>query len=185
MIDMHDWGVNDGGPANQPSGSDEAFRENTQEFARTRIERSVLEADRVQTMASHQLQHGRLVMARQVGSHQAATMLIQGDCLSGLKFRFFPSPQTRIFFVSTGLGVGRVRHWLRLKVFAPSPACEGRPNYQEEFTGTYCYVRDTVRNRWAHNGAGAGGAFALVGSLSFVVDTYVMLILADTSLTLD
>lgn len=111
---------------------------------------------------------------------------IGGDCLLGLKYErvisaYSSGPQ---FYSSIGMGIGRVRNWLRIAELASSPACMGRDILSGP-SGSYCYLRDTVRTGWAHFRLGGGVFYPLHPMLDIVADTYLMVLLPDTSVNLD
>jgi len=121
---------------------------------------------------------------------------LPGDCLLGLKYKYFFSKggaSSVRFYSSVGLGVGRVRNWLRLREVAKlsdgsnNPNCEGKSTLIDPAQGTeYCYIRDTVRTGWGHFGLGAGVAVPLGKFVEFNADTYLMFLTLDqTSINLD
>ena len=118
-----------------------------------------------------------------------------GDCLLGLKYRYYitqgePERDVR-FYSSVGGGVGRIRHWVELKERAqdplgnPNPNCEGKP--LETSDGVeICNLRDTVRTGWLHLGLGAGVSVPIGEMVEFTADTYLMFLFLDqTSINID
>ncbi|RAL22129.1 hypothetical protein DL240_09750 [Lujinxingia litoralis] len=113
---------------------------------------------------------------------------LPGDCLLGIKYQRDISLGAPRFYSSVGLGIGRVRNWLRLKhnAMRSDGVCDNRDIFQDESTGVpFCYIRDTVRTGWAHFGFGGGFYVPLSGHLDFVTDTYVMVLFPDTSINVD
>ena len=92
------------------------------------------------------------------------------DCLIGMKYQYFITEgvDNVRFYTSVGLGVGRVRNWLRIKEYAyeaqlgpggvqvPTANCQNKEIYIESNGDEYCYVRDTVRTGWGHFALGGG-----------------------------
>jgi hypothetical protein len=114
---------------------------------------------------------------------------LPGDCLLGAKYRwFFSKPNPVQFFSSVGAGVGRVRHWLRLKnKVSRNNFCEraNKPIYQDSEKGNFCYRADTVRPGWVHFGVGGGMAFEFSQSVAFVAASYLQVLFPSTALNLD
>ncbi len=124
---------------------------------------------------------------------------LSGDCLLGLKYRYFFSnkdPKATRFYSSVGFGVGRVRHWVQLKENAllsngqDNQECAGKTlaNGQDSAGNNvqYCLVRDTVRTGWGHFGLGGGVTVPLGSVVEIVADTYLMFLTLDqTSINLD
>lgn len=129
---------------------------------------------------------------------------LPGDCLLGLKYRYFfeEDPDAVRIYSSVGLGVGRVRNWLELRdqqyvdsaQTTLNPNCVGKeifidPGENPNTTADdlpYCYIRDTVRTGWGHFGVGAGVSVPLAKSADFVADSYLMFHTLDyTSVNLD
>lgn len=113
---------------------------------------------------------------------------LPGDCLLGAKYRwFFSEPNPVQFFSSVGAGVGRVRHWLRLKnKVSRNDFCErtNKPVYQSE-QGDFCYRADTVRPGWVHFGVGGGMAYEFSQSVTFFAESYLQVLFPNTALNLD
>lgn len=110
---------------------------------------------------------------------------LPGDCLLGLKYKwFFQDSESIRVYSSIGGGVGRVRNWVRLKEEDPSPLCTGKEVLSEGGTD-FCYLRDTVRTGWVHFGVGGGLAFPITSFLALTTDMYLMLLVPDTSVNLD
>ena len=114
---------------------------------------------------------------------------LPGDCLLGLRYQRVVSTGVPEFFSSVGFGVGRVRNWLQLKQATtaenPDPACQGREVLHDESIGSYCQLRDTVRTGWTHLGVGGGMHIPVSGKLDLVADSYLMILVPDTSVNLD
>lgn len=122
---------------------------------------------------------------------------LPGDCLLGLRYRYYlsgPDPDRVRFYSSVGLGVGRVRNWLKIKEFAElqdgqdNPKCVGKDQFksQDASQGNFCYLRDTVRPGWGHFGIGAGLSVPLAQMVEFTADTYLMFLTLDqTSINAD
>jgi hypothetical protein len=115
---------------------------------------------------------------------------LPGDCILGLKYRwYFSNTDSLRFHSSIGMGVGRIRNWLRLKQktseTAPDPLCVGKEILSDSVAGNYCFIRDTVRTGWFHFGLGAGAAFPITDVVALGVDSYLMLLLPETSVNLD
>lgn len=113
---------------------------------------------------------------------------LPGDCMLGIKYQRDISTGAPRFYSSVGLGIGRVRNWLRLKHSASlnDGVCDNREIFQDQQSGVpFCYIRDTVRTGWAHFGFGGGFYVPLSGNLDFVTDTYVMVLFPDTSINVD
>lgn len=121
---------------------------------------------------------------------------LPGDCVLGLKYRYFftDGPGAR-FYSSVGMGVGRVRHWLQVPVdyevnqdsiTVVNPACNGKEVLVSPNGRKYCNVRDTVRSGWGHFGVGAGTTVPINDTIDFYADGYLMFLALDkTSITLD
>lgn len=114
---------------------------------------------------------------------------LPGDCLLGLRYQRVVSAGVPEFFSTVGFGIGRVRNWLELKqtttIDDPDPACEGREILHDPAIGNHCKLRDTVRTGWTHFGVGGGMHFPLSGKLDLVTDSYLMILVPDTSVNLD
>lgn len=114
---------------------------------------------------------------------------LSGDCLFGVRYQRVITTKLPQFYSSVGLGVGRIRNWLRLKEATslnnPNPACMNREIYTDPGVGDFCYIRDTVRTGWAHFGIGGGMYFPMNDKLDLVADTYLMILVPDTSVNLD
>jgi hypothetical protein len=114
---------------------------------------------------------------------------LPGDCLLGLKYERVISTGFPQLYSSVGLGVGRVRNWLRLKQATtdanPNPSCIDREVIDDPNVGQFCYIRDTVRTGWAHFGVGGGLYLPLPDKVDFVADAYLMVLVPDTSVNLD
>lgn len=115
---------------------------------------------------------------------------LSGDCMIGLKYRYYFTPEDKPrFYSSFGMGVGRVRNWLRLEqptsTGNPAPACNGKETYQNS-DGSFCYIRDTIRTGWFHLGLGAGFTAPLTDFMEFSLDSYLMFLFLDqASINLD
>jgi hypothetical protein len=126
------------------------------------------------------------------GNGECMGLGLPGDCILGLKYRYFftDGPGTR-FYSSVGAGVGRVRHWLQVPVTYEeqgiiNPACNGKEILVSPAGVRYCNVRDTVRTGWGHFGVGAGTAVPIGDHVEFYADGYLMFLALDqTSITLD
>lgn len=116
-------------------------------------------------------------------------MGLPGDCILGLRYQRIVSTGFPEIYSSVGLGVGRVRNWLRLKEATsptnPNPICANRDIFTDPGVGDYCYIRDTVRTGWAHLGIGGGMYFPVHDMLDIVADSYLMILVPDTSVNLD
>lgn len=123
---------------------------------------------------------------------------LPGDCLLGLKYERIVSTDVPEFYSSVGLGVGRVRNWLKLKQTtapedseeSPDPAClfedgSRRETHFDDDIGHYCELRDTVRTGWFHFGVGGGMYIPITDMMDLVTDTYLMVHVPDTSVNLD
>lgn len=114
---------------------------------------------------------------------------LPGDCLLGLRYQRVVSTGFPQFYSSVGFGVGRIRNWLRLKEATsdanPNPICTGRDIFTDPGVGNYCYIRDTVRTGWAHIGVGGGVYFPVHELFDIVADSYLMVVIPDTSINLD
>jgi hypothetical protein len=117
---------------------------------------------------------------------------LPGDCLLGAKYRyFFTDLSSARMYSSIGAGIGRVRHWLRLKEpyyqsdqQTPTVECSGKDRI-EGSVADYCHVRDTVRPGWVHVGFGAGLMWPVQEHIDLVADTYLIVLLPETGLNLD
>jgi hypothetical protein len=118
---------------------------------------------------------------------------LPGDCLLGLKYRWFfnkADAPLRVYS-STGAGFGRVRHWLKLKenYFDPqgqvTDQCEGRDRVEESGAGDFCYIRDTVRPGWAHFGVGAGALWPVHDNVDLMADGYLIVLVPETGINFD
>ncbi len=122
------------------------------------------------------------------------------DCLIGLKYQYFITEGVDDvrFYTSVGLGVGRVRNWLRIKEYAyeaqlgpggvqvPTANCQNKEIYIESNGDEYCYVRDTVRTGWGHFALGGGLTAPLAKSVEFYADATLMILTLDmTSVNVD
>ncbi len=116
-------------------------------------------------------------------------MGLPGDCLLGLKYQRVISAGRPEFYSSVGMGVGRVRNWLRLKEATsdtnPNPICTGRDILNDPNGAQFCYIRDTVRTGWFHFGLGGGLFLPVHDMLDLVADTYLMVLVPDTSVNMD
>lgn len=121
---------------------------------------------------------------------------LPGDCILGLKYRLFINDNQKFRLFSTvGIGVGRVRNWLRLKQqTAPNnPTGQALCANKKTFVGTtgsgdtveFCYIRDTVRTGWLHFGAGGGAAIHINDFTDIILDSYLMVLAPVTSVNLD
>jgi hypothetical protein len=116
-----------------------------------------------------------------------------GDCLLGLKYRWFFKDISRFrMYSSTGAGIGRVRHWLRLKEpyynqdgETPTPQCAGKDRVDDANVGDICYVRDTVRPGWAHFGVGAGAMWPVHENVELAADGYLIVLVPETGINFD
>ncbi|QDG51747.1 hypothetical protein FIV42_13610 [Persicimonas caeni] len=116
-----------------------------------------------------------------------------GDCLLGFKYRWFFKDISRFrMYSSTGAGIGRVRHWLRLKESyyledgqTPAPQCEGKDRVEDPVVGDFCYVRDTVRPGWAHFGVGAGAMWPVHENVELAADGYLIVLVPETGINFD
>jgi opacity protein-like surface antigen len=113
---------------------------------------------------------------------------LPGDCLLGVKYRyFFQNNDTLRLYSSGGAGVGRVRHWIRLKQYITSETraeCADKEKFSDA-RGEYCYVRDTVRSGWAHAGAGLGIEFPLSENVALAGDAFLYLLVPEVAFNLD
>jgi hypothetical protein len=113
---------------------------------------------------------------------------LPGDCTLGLKYRWFFSQTTDIeFFSSIGAGIGRHRHWLRLRQRESSAFCQ---NSDKEIINrsngpSFCYRRDTVRPGWLHVGVGTGFVWHVSDIVSIYGESYLQILFPDTALNLD
>jgi hypothetical protein len=109
---------------------------------------------------------------------------LPGDCLLGLKYRyFFENNETLRLYSSGAAGVGRVRHWIRLKEYNRAE-CVDKEKF-EDARGEYCFVRDTVRGGWAHFGAGLGVEFPLSENVALAGDALLYLLVPRVAFNLD
>ena len=109
---------------------------------------------------------------------------LPGDCLLGLKYRWFFSEGTGLrLFSSIGAGVGRARHWLRLKERASDSFCDNRTTYPGD--PEFCYRRDTVRPGWAHFGIGGGFSYDFNQTFGILGEAYLEVFFPDTAINLD
>lgn len=116
---------------------------------------------------------------------------LPGDCLVGLKYRyFFAETDTLKLYSSIGGGIGRIRQWLQLKEpyyeddgSSVTAQCSGKDRINGPVE--YCYIRDTVRPGWAHVGFGAGLLYPVHEHISLMADGYLTLLLPETGLNLD
>ncbi len=114
---------------------------------------------------------------------------LPGDCLLGLQYQHVISSGVPQFYSSVGAGIGRVRNWIKLKERhdeddSVSP-CLGRDIHEDPNIGPYCELRDSVRTGWAHFGVGGGMFIPIIDNLDLVADSYLMILIPDTSLNLD
>ncbi|MGM0558357.1 MAG: hypothetical protein ACQEVA_18375 [Myxococcota bacterium] len=113
---------------------------------------------------------------------------LPGDCLLGVKYRyFFQNNETLRLYSSGGAGVGRVRHWIRLKQYITSSTraeCADKEKFSDA-RGEYCFVRDTVRSGWAHAGAGLGIEFPLSENVALAGDAFLYLLVPEVAFNLD
>ncbi len=114
---------------------------------------------------------------------------LPGDCMLGIRYQRMLSTDIPEFYSSVGMGIGRVRNWLKLRQLTdsddPDPACQGRETFQDANAGEYCELRDTVRTGWAHFGVGGGMYIPVHDNLDLVADSYLMVLVPDTSVNLD
>ncbi len=111
---------------------------------------------------------------------------VPGDCLIGLKYRWFFTDTSDLgVYSSFGGGVGRTRHWLRLKEQASTAFCADRETHQQAQGGEYCYRRDTVRPGWMHFGAGGGVTYQLNDSVALMGEAYLQVLFPDAAINLD
>ncbi len=116
-----------------------------------------------------------------------------GDCLLGFKYRWFFKDISRFrMYSSTGAGIGRVRHWLRLKEpyyledgQTPTAQCRGKDRVEDATVGDFCYVRDTVRPGWAHFGVGAGAMWPVHENVELAADGYLVVLVPETGINFD
>ncbi len=123
---------------------------------------------------------------------------LPGDCMLGIRYQQVIAGDLPQLYSTAGLGIGRVRNWLTIKQAAevdgePNPACDDREMHLAADGSEYCQLRDTVRTGWAHVGVG-GGMFLPIGEtfdipslngLDLVADSYLMILVPDTSVNLD
>jgi len=117
---------------------------------------------------------------------------LPGDCLLGLRYRYFfaggQKAKSPKFYSSVGLGVGRVRNWVRIKERWESPACQtgDKTQFTDPVEGDFCFLGDTVRTGFGHFSAGAGMNYPLAKNIDFVADaTLFILTLDQTSFNID
>jgi hypothetical protein len=118
---------------------------------------------------------------------------LPGDCLLGVKYRWFFKDIKRFrLYSSTGAGIGRVRHWLRLKEpyftqdgQTASAQCAGKDRVEDSNVGDICYVRDTVRPGWAHFGVGAGAMWPVHDNVDLAADGYLIVLVPETGINFD
>lgn len=111
---------------------------------------------------------------------------LPGDCLLGVKYRwFFTNTPDLGLYSSFGAGVGRVRHWLRLKENAEAQFCADKPTYQQAGGTEYCYRRDTVRPGWVHFGVGGGVTYELNDVFALMGEAYMQVLFPDAAINLD
>lgn len=110
-----------------------------------------------------------------------------GDCLLGVKARrdLSWSPFGSDVYFLGGLGVGRIRDWVRLRESPDSPACTGKQIYETPNGERFCYLRDTVRPGWFHAKVGVGGIWPITESIGLKVEGYTMFLAPDTAMHLD
>jgi hypothetical protein len=108
-----------------------------------------------------------------------------GDCQLGLMVRHFlsSSPGLRVF-ASGGLGVGRVREWLRLKEKASNEFCDNRRTFSSNGR-SFCYRRDTVRPGWFHFGGGGGLEWPVTNQFSLIAEGYLQVLVPTAAMHLD
>ncbi|MFW6053844.1 MAG: hypothetical protein ACOC9J_03435 [Persicimonas sp.] len=126
------------------------------------------------------------------GKDECLGLGLPGDCLLGLKYRWFFKDIDRFrMYSSTGAGIGRVRHWLKLE--EPyydsggdvTDRCAGKDRVQSGANGDICYLRDTVRPGWAHFGVGAGVMWPMHDNVDVGVDSYLTVLVPETAVNLD
>jgi hypothetical protein len=111
---------------------------------------------------------------------------LPGDCLLGVKYRwFFTNTPDLGLYSSFGAGVGRVRHWLRLKENAEAQFCSDKPTYQQAGGTEYCYRRDTVRPGWVHFGVGGGVTYEINDVFALMGEAYMQVLFPDAAINLD
>ena len=112
---------------------------------------------------------------------------LMGDCLVGARYQRTITSGAVDFYSSVGLGVGRVRNWIKLTQLdrEGDDACDGRETMEDPQLGSYCELRDTVRTGWAHFGVGGGMAIPAFSNVDLLVDSYLMILVPDTSVNLD
>ncbi|MFW5966691.1 MAG: hypothetical protein ACOCV2_04185 [Persicimonas sp.] len=115
-----------------------------------------------------------------------------GDCTVGLKYRWFMTNLNDLrIYSSTGAGVGRARHWLRLKENyydgsgEVTNACRDRERLEEPGSSEFCYLRDTVRPGWAYFGLGAGLMWPVHDNVEVGLDSFLTFFFPETALNLD
>lgn len=105
------------------------------------------------------------------------------DCMARLKYKYFFGDS--IFYSAVGTGVGRIRNWLQLRSSANQSICDGRTIETDENQNEFCFIRDTVRTGWFHFGLGSGFSLPINDMFSFYADTFLMILVPDTSVNLD
>jgi len=111
---------------------------------------------------------------------------LPGDCLLGVKYRwFFTNTPDLGLYSSFGAGVGRVRHWLRLKENAEAQFCADKPTYRQAGGQEYCYRRDTVRPGWVHFGVGGGVTYEINDVFALMGEAYMQVLFPDAAINLD
>ncbi len=111
---------------------------------------------------------------------------LMGDCMVGARYQRVISSGAVDFYSSVGLGVGRIRNWIKLtQLDRDDGACDGRETMEDPQLGSYCELRDTVRTGWAHFGVGGGMSVPAFSQVDLVVDSYLMVLVPDTSVNLD
>ena len=114
---------------------------------------------------------------------------LPGDCLLGLKYRyFFPGggPDLQLFS-SVGAGFGRIRHWVRLKERHDSRFCEenNKTIHQSGEGADFCYRTDTVRPGWIHFGVGGGFSYEFNDVFAMLGEAYLEVLVPDTAVNID
>ena len=116
---------------------------------------------------------------------------IPGDCMVGFKYEHIFSSGVPEIYSTVGLGFGRIRNWLELKqahdADDPDSICSthDREIFEDSEIGEYCNLRDTVRTGWMHFGVGGGMYFPIIDNLDLMADSYLMILVPDTSLNID
>lgn len=113
---------------------------------------------------------------------------LPGDCLLGLKYRWFFSsgPKLRMFS-AVGAGVGRLRHWVRLKERASNDFCADKKIHKPSSAdkADFCYRTDTVRPGWMHFGIGGGVTYEINEVFALLGEAYIEVLFPDTAVNLD